>query len=90
MRVETCGPSNPPPSDLRDAIGLVFEAIVGVWAGWQFTTRKCRDLQSADVFGICMFVAKASRWISAVTKRRLLGCGLNSFPCKACSKITFA
>lgn len=54
---------------------------------WWFMTRKYNDLQSA---GICMFVAMTSRWISAGTKRRVLGCGLNSFPGKACSKITFA
>lgn len=38
-------------------------------------TRKCKYPQSADGFGIYMFVAMTSRWISAVTKERLLGCG---------------
>lgn len=79
-----------------DTIWLKRRHGLGIWSNsgglgrWCFMTRKWTDPQSADVFGIYVFVAMTSRWISAVTKRRLLGFGLNAFPCKACPQITFA
>lgn len=48
--------------------------------------------QSADVSRTCMFVEKSSRYPVDFhsDKEKSLRCGLNSFPCGACSKITSA